>query len=162
MDISKIKSILSYNYNSGKFTWTVQRGSVCAGQHAGYLGSSGYWQIKVMGRLVLAHRLAWLYARGEWPSEQLDHIDGNPLNNSISNLRECTSAQNHQNRKARSGSTSSHVGVCWEEGRARWRADIKISGVPKYLGRLKDESSAIAAYVAAKRELHSFNPEVRC
>lgn len=161
MDSNILRDLLSYDEVSGAFTWNESRGSVKKGSLAGYLGSGGYWQIKVSGSLYLAHRLAWLYVHGIWPDDQLDHKDGDRLNNSISNLRQCNSAQNHQNRRSVSGSTSSSVGVCWEEGRKRWRADIKVEGKPRYLGRFLTEAEAISAYAKAKRDIHTFSPEAR-
>ena len=80
----------------------------------------------------------------------IDHIDGNPLNNSRSNLRVCTQQQNLCNRGKNTNNTSGFKGVDWFEQTQKWRARINN----KYLGLFKTPEEAHRAYVKAAQELH--------
>jgi hypothetical protein len=101
-----LRQLLSYDPDTGLFRWRVQlgfRGKV--GAVAGTTHSKGYRQIRIDGRIYRAHRLAWLYIHGEWPSGGLDHIDGNPANNAIANLRPATQQQNVWSSRKRNDNT---------------------------------------------------------
>ena len=91
---AELKSKLLYYKNNGMFIWLK------LGNTAGYIDKDGYRLIKINQKSYRAHRLAWLYMYGQWPTKQIDHIDGNKLNNSIDNLREATQAQQNANRPA--------------------------------------------------------------
>lgn len=75
----------------------------------------------------------------------IDHIDGDGLNNCRSNLRKCTNSENQQNRKRGYGS-SKYKGVSWHKHMRLWRATIVVSGKQKTLGYFKDEIHAAIAY----------------
>ncbi len=159
-DSDKLKELLSYDAASGVFTWKKSRGRCSAGAVAGSLFSNGYVRVHFLKRDQLAHRLAWLYVYGDWPKCEIDHIDGNKQNNSISNLRECSSAENKQNRVS-SGRTSKHLGVSWSTRDKAWVSKITVDGKSYGLGYFKDELQAAEAYKKAKREFHKFSPEVK-
>ena len=84
----RLRELLHYDPESGFFTWLPyvgKRGRINAGDRAGCeTGHKIY--IGIDGGIYRAHRLAWLYVHGEWPSLVIDHIDGNPHNNNIKNL----------------------------------------------------------------------------
>jgi hypothetical protein len=112
----------------------------------------------VDGVSIRAHWLAWFMTYGEWPAEEIDHIDGNPGNNAIHNLRQANSAQNKQNqRKSRKGGSSKYLGVSWKSRLGKWVAQISANGKARYLGLFQSEEAAHFAYVQAKREMHSHN-----
>jgi hypothetical protein len=76
-------------------------------------------------------------------TKQVDHINGNGLDNRRSNLRPATSAENVRNRSGlRAGNTSGFRGVIWEKSRSKWRAQIKVDGRNRYLGRFDDPAEA--------------------
>lgn len=80
----------------------------------GYSPGSGYYQVRVEGKLKLVHRVIWEMFNGEIPDGMfVDHKDQDKLNNRISNLRLVTKAGNNQNQnqKLRVDSTSGVVGV---------------------------------------------------
>src|SRR5690554_1763211 len=107
---SDLHEVLNYCPDTGVLTWKKQlapRGRI--GSIAGCAEkkgrSAGRVSIRIHGKLYLAHRLAWFYVHGEWP-ELIDHIDGDPSNNRLSNLRRATKAQNGWNSGPRSHNTS--------------------------------------------------------
>lgn len=110
---------------------------------------TGYWVTKVFGKQHKVHRLIWFIVHGYWPN-QIDHKDGNLSNNKLSNLRECSSQQNNENRKAK--------GYTWHKSANKWQAHIGLNGTVMYLGLYETEQEARAAYDTAKSRLHSFNP----
>ena len=126
--------------------------------------SNDYLRIKVGRREYMAHRLAWLYMTGEWPTEQIDHINGTKDDNRFSNLREATNQENHRNRtRLPSNNTSGHVGVYWKRKRQKWCAQIKINGEVKVLGSSFDsKQDAIAARrEAEKKYFGEFAPDIQ-
>lgn len=86
---------------------------------------------------------------------EIDHIDGNGLNNTRENLRIVTRRQNQQNKHTKM--TSKYPGVCWHKQAKRWVANITIKNKSKYLGVYKTEEEASEAY---KRELISLNEKI--
>lgn len=84
----------------------------------------------------------------------IDHINGNGLDNRRSNLRLATRSQNMMNRKKQANNTSGHRGVSWQKQKRKWRAIIWASGCKTYLGDFKDIEEAHAAYVSASLRLH--------
>jgi hypothetical protein len=85
---------------------------------------------------------------------QVDHINGNTLDNRRSNLRLCTQAQNSINRHVRQGKTSKYKGVCWDKVRKHWRAFIGVNGKGKSLGCFRGEVEAAMAYDKTAIELY--------
>lgn len=166
LNADQIRSLLDFNVETGDLRWTAAASlGRLTGRLAGSVGNCGYRQIKVGGRMYLAHRLAWLIVNGNWPHGQIDHVDGNRLNNALINLRDVSSAQNKQNiavigRKSQSGL----VGAVFRPGgnrrRDRWEARIKVSGKSQYLGQYATPEEAHAAYVAAKARVHPYHMRV--
>lgn len=107
-----LKSQLRYDKPSGKFFRLTSSGSNIIGTEAGYVHQTGYMKVGVLGGSYYSHRLVWLYTYGEFPKVNIDHIDGNPLNNCIDNLMECNQEQNARNIKIRKNNTSGFRGVC--------------------------------------------------
>ena len=80
----RLREVLDYDPDTGVFTRKVRTASsVKVGDVAGSLNGKGYIRIRVDGRLYFAHRLAWLYVHGEWPVDQVDHINGIKNDNRI-------------------------------------------------------------------------------
>ena len=148
----KLRSVLHYEPETGIFTWKV-RTSTCVkvGDAAGCPGGGGYLLISVQSRLYRAHRLAWLYVYGEWPKDQLDHINRNRSDNRISNLRDVSTKQNQQNAGKRSDNTSGHAGVSWYKRISKWQAKITHNQKDVHLGYFATIEAAIAARKAAEK-----------
>jgi len=150
----RLRELLHYNPDTGVFTWRASRGHLAAGRIAGYGNGRGYIQIKVDDRAYVAHRLAWLYMHGRFPSAQLDHINGVRGDNRIANLREASQSENQQNIKGARRGSATRLGVSFAKG--KWRAEIQVNGRRTNLGHYPTEDSAHAAYLSAKRVMHPF------
>jgi len=127
------------------------------GDEAGSLKDDGYVVIYVLGKPYKAHRLAWLYVNGEFPAGEIDHIDGNKMNNAIINLRDVSREINQQNRRhAKAGNPAGFLGVTVDQKTGKYLARITKTGAKTStsLGRFDTPEEAHAAYVAAKRVLH--------
>ena len=125
---------------------------------AGFIDNSvGYRKIKIKSVRYYAHRLVWLYHFGKWPSDQIDHIDGDKLNNKIDNLRVVTNQENQKNAKLPSTNTSGVMGVCVHNQTQKWRAQIQDDGKNKFLGLFDNFEEAVAARQAAERK-YNFHP----
>ncbi len=152
--LEELKELLSFNPDTGEFTWLVNRGRSKKGTTAGSTSSKGYRTIKLKGNDYKAHRLAWLYHYGHWPEVSIDHINCSRSDNRISNLREATEAENRQNLSSPYYNSTGYPGVSknWD----RWMAKITLNGVQKYLGTFDTPEEAHLAYLKAKEELHPF------
>ena len=84
----------------------------------------------------------------------IDHIDGNPLNNKVENLRESNRKQNSQNSKLRSDNKSGHKGVYWHKKSGKWRVVIKANGKRHYFGLYENKEEAIRVAIEARKKLH--------
>lgn len=152
--IEHFREWLDYDPTTGVFTWIKVSGKGYLGTPAGTLTKKGYLAIGVRGVLVPAHRLAWLWGHGQWPSDQIDHINGNKTDNRLSNLREATNQQNHFNRGPQKNSTTGVKGVYWFKPNRQWKAQIVISGRSTVLGYFHDFDQAVACRKEAEERLH--------
>jgi hypothetical protein len=152
MNLTKaiLDSLLSYDAESGSFTW-IKTGALAGSQRP-----RGSRQIGISRKIYLEHRLAWLHHYGEWPVNEVDHIDGDPSNNRISNLRDVSHRLNQQNqRRANRDSRIGMLGV--STANSKFIAAIHVGGKRLHLGRFITPEAAHQAYVAAKRQLHEGN-----
>lgn len=152
----RLREVLNYAPETGIFTWRQKRGCMAAGSIAGCKhGRDGRIYISVDGRLYKAHRLAWLYVKGEWPPAGLDHRDGVPDHNWIKNLRPATQPQNMQNlQRAHRDSRTGLLGV---QGRGGcWRARLKCGPLRVIGKRRGTPTEAHADYLEIKAIFHPF------
>lgn len=153
----RLLTVLSYNKESGDFTWNIAPASAAKkGQKAGSRLAKDYWQIGVDGRDYPAHRLAWFYVHGVWPSNEIDHINRKKNDNRFCNLREATRSQNHQNRDLYSNNTSGFSGVGWHERDQKWRVKLKVNGRVKHVGAFEDKELAALVSIEARVKYHPF------
>lgn len=150
--IDSIRKEISYCSSSGEFKWLkTGRGRR---KLPGYFGSGGYILIRVLGVVYRAHRLAWYMHYGEWPDAQIDHIDGRPANNAISNLRLASSSENNRNASLRSDNKSGVKGVSWKIREQRWAVQISVNRKNITIGYFKELEKAKMAYADASKKYH--------
>ena len=155
---ARVRELLHYDCDTGIFTRTVRlarRHRV--GARADLLingGScSGYRRVSIDSKRYLAHRVAWLYVYGKWPTGEIDHINGNRADNKISNLRDADHSVNMQNvLSTRKHNKSGFLGVYKDKN--RWRAGVMLNGKHHHIGSYDSPEKAHEAYLGAKRILH--------
>lgn len=133
--------MLEYNPETGIFTRN--------GLRAGTAGVRGYRQIWYKGRQYYEHRLAWFIMTGEWPPDQMDHIDRDRSNNKWSNLRLADQAQNNWNSKNRSGYRGAY-----RNDKGTWMSAITVNGRSYFLGNYDTPEEAHQVYMEVAEEIH--------
>lgn len=152
----RLTELLSYAPETGVFTWRVTRGSRAqSGSQVGSPGEAGHLGVMLDGVRYLLHRLAWFYMTRRWPKtgKVVDHINRSPGDNSWGNLRLASWRENQENRSLTSRNRSGFLGVSPHAG--KFRAIITTHGQGIYLGHYSTAEKASAAYLAAKRRLHT-------
>jgi len=135
-----------FDYKDGFLYWKVKHERTKIGDKTKLTqNNNGYYRIGIKKKRYLTHRLIFLYCHGYLPKE-IDHIDGNPTNNNIKNLREVTHQQNLMNQKQQINCSSKYKGVCWDKQNKKWLSYIKINKKVKNLGRFILEKDAAIAY----------------
>lgn len=109
-----------------------------------------YRTIGINGKYYFLHQLVWFIEKNEWAT-LIDHVDGDGLNNRLSNLRVLTNRRNSQNRYYHRDKTKL-VGTWWSKYHGKWRSEIKINGLKKHLGSFDNQLAAHKAYMAECRK----------
>lgn len=142
---------LRYCAETGEFTWKeCKAGQISTGTKAGSTRKDGYVVIKLDGKAYKAHRLAWFYMTGQWPTG-IDHINREPSDNRWENLRLATHAENCRNRVYANSTGYPGVGM---ERNGRFRARVKLAGKRYRLGVFATAEEAFAAVQTAKQHFH--------
>lgn len=146
-----LSEVLSYDAETGVFRWKKQLSNRAKINNiAGNFDPNGYRVVRVNGRNLFCHRLAWLFYYCEDPIIRIDHKNGNTSDNRISNLRLATNAQNSWNMKKSRRNTSGVKGLTWDATNSKWHVRIGH----KHLGRFKDKSEAIECIIQARTTSH--------
>jgi hypothetical protein len=173
-----IRESLNYDPLTGVLTWLMRPSEhfvtalgewsflkCFAGKRAGCATPQNRWIVGLTyegrGRHILAHRIAWVLMTGAWPEHEIDHRDGDGLNNRWLNLRPATSLQNQQNRVLSTRGVSGLHGVTWHAAARKWRARITVNYHQHLIGYFDTPEEAHAAYLEAKARLHPFQPVPR-
>lgn len=160
----RLAELLSYSSETGEFRWLVKRpnskngpGSI-AGTIKDRKSENKYLLIWIDGVLHRAHRLAWLYVYGSWPTDNIDHINGDGTDNRLSNLRECNQQQNNGNhQRLNRTNTSGYRGVTWKSDKKKWKAYININNRQTHVGYFDTKEAAYEAYrIAAIKHFGEF------
>lgn len=153
----RVRELFDYDPEKGELRWRTRLSNRHAvGDIAGCRRDDGTFTVGISGARFLVHRIVWLYCYGEFPTQWIDHANGNPSDNRICNLRLATPSQNIANSKKKPGS-SKFKGVSRKQG--RWYARVRVNYRHIYLGYFDTEEEAHAAYVAAA--VHHFGQFAR-
>ncbi len=152
---AKLQQLLDYDPHTGSFRWkkSFKHGQAKIHTIAGSTGFYGYRHITLQGLSYRAHRLAWLYIYGHWPTEVIDHINHIRDDNRIINLREATAFQNQWNKMYACNNTSGYKGVSWCNQKKMWRAQIMFNNKSKHLGHFRTSVQAAEVYKTAAEKL---------
>jgi len=152
-----VRELLDYDPETGVFLHRTKRRGSKQGSVVGTKTANGYRSVAIHKKQYLAHRVAWLYVHGEWPTGQIDHINGIRDDNRLCNLRDVPQNINMQNQRvAHKCKTSTRLlGVYYEKKSGRWYSQIRIDGKSRHLGTFATDIEAHEAYLQAKRKLHS-------
>ena len=142
IDIDYLRQRLRYEPETGKLYWLNYEGMPkwwsirYAGKEAFTArNGQGYKHGRFCSVTVRSHRVAWALHYGEWPAEQIDHINGVRDDNRIANLRAVSNQENQKNAKKQSNNTSGVVGVSWVNAARKWQVRINTPNKTQhYLG----------------------------
>ena len=170
-----LATLLRYDAEAGKLYWLPRfphqfgesrlRGSesYCrkwneryAGKEAFTYGAPDYLRGSVFGFSSTAHRVIWALVHGEWPTLQIDHINGRRSDNRLANLRLVTHAENSRN-VARRDNRSGVLGVSQHSTTGKWVAQLAINGKNTYIGSFETIDEAAEARRLASQE-HGYHP----
>jgi len=152
-----VKDIFEYDESIGPscLKWKAKIAKqVMIGSMAGSIDDKGYWKVGFLKQSKFAHHVIWFLHNGYWPKKNIDHIDGNPANNAIKNLREASHLQNNQNRRLDKRSTSNAKNVCWCERDKKWRVIISFNCKRLSFGSYKDLELAKLVSIEAREKYH--------
>lgn len=176
-----LNECFDYNPDTGVLTWKRRNRDAFVSQR-GYMSWNARYAGKPAGRLGLnpdggqkcidvcinsvfykAHRIVWVMSYGHIDdSIQVDHIDGNPWNNKLSNLRLATNTQNQWNKGTYSHNTSGHPGVSYDQSRNKYMSYLEHNGRRIHTARWDTKPEAIVARAIAEViHLGEFRPSVR-
>ena len=153
-----VREFLNYDPDTGKLTWRyrdrrwfntnrawntwnskfARKETFCSS------GSHGYLQGEILNKKYVAHRVIWLWMTGEWPKEQIDHINHDRTNNKWYNLREVSKLENCKNQSTRDN-VSGCMGVYFHKRTQKWQASIKNDRKRIHLGYFAILEDAIKA-----------------
>jgi hypothetical protein len=144
----------NFRYVDGNLIRIIPRGGQKAGDVAGWItqcNGRDYRKMNVNRKTVYVHHAIFLLHHGYLP-KYIDHIDGNPLNNKIENLRAATQSQNMANSRKKSNNTSGHKGVTFRKDTNKWAAGLMFEGKHISLGSFLTKEEAILAYADGSKK----------
>jgi hypothetical protein len=151
--IERLRECLTYDAATGALSWLQPRHMRDMSPGGAARRRQTYLIVTLDNKQMCAHRVAWALAHGAWPTGEIDHINGDPLDNRLCNLRDTTRQVNAQNqRRPHKGNAVGFLGV--RPSGARFAACISVNREWRHLGTFPTAEEAHHAYVDAKRRLH--------
>lgn len=176
LDLAFVRQLVDFDLQAGLLWWRERPEALFSEKHFGaranarrwnanYAGKpagtkckfKGYWSIRIARRRYLTHRVIWALANGRWPENEIDHINGDPQDNRLCNLREVSHLENSRNKARPISNRSGRIGVNWDANARKWAARIKSSHKEIFLGLFPSFEEACAARREAEIE-HGFHP----
>jgi hypothetical protein len=153
-----LKEFTLYNPETGSFSWSKidTPNQTKVGDEIGSIKETHgihYKQTSFNGSYFVIHRIIHLYMTGNWPECQIDHIDGNGLNNKWSNLRAVDHQTNMMNKKKYSSNSSGLSGVTLRKCDKKWYARISKDGDRFFLGAFDSFFEACCARISAQNSI---------
>lgn len=142
-----------YEYRNGVLYRIPQTKRCKSNLIAGHQRKDGYSRVSINNKYYYVHRLIYMMFHGEMPI-QIDHIDGNPSNNKIENLRKADNTKNSFNKNLYKSNTSGVKNVYWDKNCKKWAVLIQAFGKKKYLGLFKDLELAGLVAEEARNKYH--------
>lgn len=142
-----------FEYRDGGVYWKKAKGSRgVVGERFGSFDGR-YRHGMFNKRMLREHQLVWFLHHGEIP-KMIDHIDGDPLNNRIENLRLVSSCQNGMNARIRKDNKTGCKGVSFIKGKGKYRVELTVNKQKKYFGYFEDEELACLVAEEARDKYH--------
>jgi hypothetical protein len=138
----EVRCKYAYDPETGNLYYNYSSGNRKAGEQVGWIGGLGYLMTSLNHRQVYVHQIIWLIMAGYWPTEDIDHIDLNSLNNRWENLRHVSHSINNYNNPA---SKKKDYGVYWSKAKGKWKVQTWENGAAKHHGYFIDKDKAIQA-----------------
>jgi hypothetical protein len=145
MNIDALRLLFKYESDTGLIYWIAKGKGMIKKKAAGTKLHSGYLGICIGSKRWQAHRIAWALHYGNWPKDQIDHINGIKTDNRIINLRNASNSQNGKNLGLSKANKTGVKGVSFEKYTDRWKASIRVNGKSISIGRfdtIKDATKA--------------------
>ncbi len=149
-----VKRLFDYDETLGHLLHKVDKGHNKVKGKVAHNNQSTCSTVSINDKTYLAHRIIWLWYYGYLPENFIDHVDRNPHNNKIDNLREASNQCNQRNTGNPKDNTSGVKGVYWHKKRNKWKAEIRINGKGLYLGSYESFTDAVCARLAGEQCLN--------
>lgn len=167
-----MRALLAYDAETGHLFWKPRPAWLFAKGFFSRKTNSAKWNTRYAGKRAFtarksvkghmkgsvfyiqipAHRVAWVLHYGEWPLGVIDHINQNPLDNRIENLRDTSHRENMLNCQRSANNTSGVTGVTYDKARKKWVAQICLHSQTHHLGRFECIAAAACARAIADKE----------
>lgn len=143
-----------FTYKDGNLYWKETIATRAKKNNkAGSLYDTGYLMVGIKGQYYAIHRIIFMMHNGYLPTE-VDHIDGNKLNNCIENLRAASISQNAHNRKISATNTSGVKNISWSKARQKWIVNVFANGKQNYIGGFDNIELADLVAQEARNKYH--------
>ena len=143
---SAIRELLFYDPDTGLLHWKIRKSGVRRNRVAGHIRKSGYIVLEINGKTLRSHRVAWFLYYGKWPENEIDHIDRNPSNNKIDDLRDVSHRVNMGNGKGHKAGRLVGARLATRNKTNPWEAQIHVDGKKVHLGYFPTEQAAHEKY----------------
>lgn len=164
LTLDRARKVLDYDQSTGAMVWKTRAvtdfrdarawkswNARFSAKAAGHLNIQGYMLLCIDHKFYLSHRVAWLMVHGRWPENEIDHINGEPADNRLANLRTADHTRNMQNARVKKTNKSGLKGAFTNQN-GTFSSYVRADGKRKYLGRFVSAEEAHEAYKTASTQ----------